>query len=68
MKDKGEDIWECAECAAAMAGTIAGCIAGGLSGVGIIGCVSAVFGAGSTCYPCICDVLLHYNLVDSCEL
>ena len=36
---------------AEIAGTVAGCIAGGLTGVGVVGCVAAAIGTGDSCKP-----------------
>merc|ERR1712241_711739 len=45
-------------CTAELAGTIAACIAAGLTfGAELVGCISAAIGAGHTCYDCICAVL-----------
>jgi hypothetical protein len=37
---------DCFFCVAEIAGTVAGCIAGGWTGVGIVGCVAAAIGTG----------------------
>jgi hypothetical protein len=36
----------CLWCVAELAGTVAGCIAGGWTGVGLVGCVSAAITTG----------------------
>merc|ERR1712002_1344871 len=45
-------------CGGALAGTIAACIAAGLTaGAELVGCISAAIGTANTCYDCICAVL-----------
>jgi hypothetical protein len=42
---------DCFWCVAEIAGTVAGCIAGGWTGVGIVGCVAAAIGTGDISRP-----------------
>ncbi len=42
---------DCFWCVAEIAGTVAGCIAGGWTGVGIVGCVAAAIGTGNRFRP-----------------
>ena len=39
---------DCYWCVAEIAGTVAGCVAGGWTGVGLIGCVAAAIGTGDS--------------------
>merc|ERR1711997_100846 len=50
-------------CVAELAGTIAACIAAGLTaGLEMVGCISAAIGTGHDCYDCICWVLQYMGI------
>merc|ERR1711970_1475210 len=59
---------ECADgdgffCVAELAGTIAACIAAGLTvGAELVGCIAAAIGTGHDCFDCICWVLSYMGI------
>eukprot|EP00091_Calanus_sinicus_P002619 TRINITY_DN12700_c0_g1_i1.p2 TRINITY_DN12700_c0_g1~~TRINITY_DN12700_c0_g1_i1.p2 ORF type:complete len:114 (-),score=19.91 TRINITY_DN12700_c0_g1_i1:125-466(-) len=54
----GCSAWDVVTCAGALAGTIAACVASGITwGAALAECIAGIIGTGDACWQCVCDVI-----------